>query len=348
MNYHNYIPPRVEPKTIGIIGGRGAMGRLLAQEYEKEGYRVLVTGEDPATYITGRPLITLNRKLVQESDVIVLAVPVHVIGKGIHKTLGGQFRRGLRDKLIMDVTSTKSESMREMAKIPGATIIGTHPMFGPGVKNFKGQNVFVTPLRRNHYVLDARLEKWLDWVESFWKKRGAIVRHISAEEHDRITPLVQGGVFTIVALYAAALRASNADLRLLKDIATPNSTLLTAMMGRMIRPNTLEVYLNILMGNEHNVAFAQAVADEAQKIANMLKGQDRDGVAAFIRKLSDNQPDDFNKSGHDLTVFIQEAIANRSEIENLSLAKSRALPHEFLDRIRYTISKGVPPDSSGN
>lgn len=314
-NYHNYIPHSVTPKTIGIIGGRGAMGQLLAREFAKDGYKVLLTGENPESNIMGRPLIRLNRKLIQESDVVIFALPVHIIGNGIHKMLGNNLCRGLRDKLFMDVTSTKVQPMREMSKIPGATVIGTHPMFGPSVKDFTGLNVFITPLRRNHHILDARLEKWLEWIETFWKKRGAMIRHVSAEEHDRITPNVQGGVVMSVMLFMAALHASRADLRLIREIGTPNSTLLTALIGRMIRYSNLEVYLNILMENQNNVAFAESLAETAHDLATMVKNGDRIGVAEALRKLCECQPDDFQQAGLDLTNFVQRAIARRHDVE---------------------------------
>ena len=312
-NFHTYVPAHVEPKTIGIIGGHGAMGQLLAREFHKDGYRVLVTGENPASYATGRALLKLNRNLVKQSDVIVFAVPVPVIGKGVHKLLGGNHHRGLRGKLFLDITSTKVASLQAMAKIPGATIIGTHPMFGSNVKNFNGLNVFITPLRRNHYILDARMEKWLEWVETFWKKRGAVVRRISAKEHDEVTPLVQGGVYLAVSLYAATLQAARADLRRVRDIATPNSTLLTALMGRMIRETSADIYLNLLLENENNIVLADLRAEHASRIATMLKNKDREGMTKFIQGLCDFQPDDFKKWGMDLTNHIQDEIAKRSE-----------------------------------
>lgn len=312
-NFHTYIPDDIEPRTVGIIGGHGAMGQMMAREFDKEGYRVLITGENPANNVTGRSLHKLNRNLVRESDVIVFAVPVPVIGKGIHKILGGNHYRGLRGKLFIDVTSTKVDSLQAMAKIPGATIIGTHPMFGPSVTNFTGLNVFITPLRRNHHILDARMEKWLTWIEAFWEKRGAVIRHISAEEHDQVTPHVQGGVFLAVSLYAAMLRTTQADLRFVREVSTPNSTLLTALMGRMIRHTNLDVYLNILLENKHNAMLAEMMAEEAKKIASMLKNKDRDGMAKFIRGLSDFQPDDFKKWGLDMTNFIQTSISERGD-----------------------------------
>ena len=53
-NLHNYVPERVDPRRIGIIGGKGAMGQLLEREFKKDGYEVITTGENPTTGATGR------------------------------------------------------------------------------------------------------------------------------------------------------------------------------------------------------------------------------------------------------------------------------------------------------
>ena len=221
-NQHNFVPQTVRPRRIGIIGGRGAMGQLLAREFAADGYDVLVTGENIEGQIVGRTLAALNRKLVRSCDVIVLAVPVHVMNGGLPEILRGGYWRGLRSKLILDITSTKSVAMEKLSHVVGASVIGTHPMFGPSVTQFGGLHVFVSPLRRGHRILDARLDKWVAWIEAFWKKRGVRVHHVAPAEHDQLVTCLQFAVLAATMLFAEVIRDSGIDIRRLREVYTPN------------------------------------------------------------------------------------------------------------------------------
>src|SRR5262245_46354204 len=107
VNFHNIVPDKVMPKTIGIIGGRGAMGQMLAREFSADGFRVITTGGEHGMQPHQRELRALNQKLVRRADVIVIAVPVNVLMGGLDKILGRDYLRGLRGKLFVDICSTK-------------------------------------------------------------------------------------------------------------------------------------------------------------------------------------------------------------------------------------------------
>ncbi|MEK7126727.1 MAG: prephenate dehydrogenase/arogenate dehydrogenase family protein, partial [Patescibacteria group bacterium] len=64
--------------VIGIIGGNGRMGRLFADFFREKGLKVLIS--DIGTKFT-------NKKLVQESDIVIISVPIDKTIKVIKEVL---------------------------------------------------------------------------------------------------------------------------------------------------------------------------------------------------------------------------------------------------------------------
>jgi len=119
--------------TIGIVGGKGEMGRFFAHFFQNKGFRVEVSDLDT-------PLS--NRELVELSDIVLFSVPLHLAEKIIEETV--PYTR--QNQLLMDVSSLKEKPVKAMLKSE-ASVIGLHPMFGPQVSSIKGQTIIACPIR---------------------------------------------------------------------------------------------------------------------------------------------------------------------------------------------------------
>lgn len=159
----------VEPKTVAVIGGEGAMGRLIARLFGELGHRVEIA--DLATALT-------PEAAAASADVVVVSVPIGVTVEVVNK-LGPLLRP---EALLMDVTSLKREPVEAMLASTRASVVGTHPLFGPGVHTLQGQRFVVCP---------GRGEAWQRWLTRNLEARGLVVTEASAEEHDRAMALVQ-------------------------------------------------------------------------------------------------------------------------------------------------------------
>ncbi len=254
INQHNLIPERFHPNTIGILGGKGAMGEMLADMLCNQGYRVHVTGVDAAKGIVDKNLHTLNTKLIHDSDVIILATPIDVLMQGIPRLCGKQKITGLRNKLFVDIASTKTGVMSSLESLTGAAVIGSHPMFGPTVPTLKGQNVALCPLWRKHRVYDGRTGKCLQWLKTVWEKEDANVWVMSPAQHDSVTSITQ--VATLLSVFLQASVASKIDRTLVNKLHTPNSRVLQERANHMFRPDAANhnVYAQLLNSHPHSIA----------------------------------------------------------------------------------------------
>ncbi len=63
----------MQKKLIGIIGGKGQMGKYFADFFKKNGYKVIIS--DCKTKLS-------NIELAAKADVVVISVPIRCYQKG--------------------------------------------------------------------------------------------------------------------------------------------------------------------------------------------------------------------------------------------------------------------------
>lgn len=163
------VPVQVEPKTIAIIGGEGAMGRRLAELFRGLGHEVLSADRHTAL----RP-----EQAARRAEVTLISVPIQVTAQVIAEVGPHVPPQGL----LMDVTSLKQAPLAQMLAATSASVLGTHPMFGPGVHTLQGQRVV---------LCRGRGDTWAEWVEQNLRACGLSISHATAEEHDRAMAFVQ-------------------------------------------------------------------------------------------------------------------------------------------------------------
>jgi prephenate dehydrogenase len=211
-------------------------------------------------------------------DAVVIAVPIPEIPR-IAETVLPLVRRGT---LVLDIASVKERPMEiiEAALPEGVPYIGTHPLFGPAVPSLIGQTVIVCPSASSAPVDE-------EWVCDLLARHGAVVRRMSAAEHDRAMAVVQ--VLThFTTLTAAAVIAERApEFRSALDLLTPPFRALAGLVGRVmdipIAPPDgpgARVYADIQVAP---YADAQAIREEFVDAAGRLSGFARAGDANALR-----------------------------------------------------------------
>ncbi len=163
------VPLDIETKTIAVIGGRGAMGSCMARMFADLGHAVMIADLD--TELT--PEVA-----AREADVVAISVPIDVTVDVIRRV--GPLVRA--DALLMDVTSVKTAPMEAMLASTRASVVGTHPLFGPSVHSLQGQRVALTP---------GRGDEWKQWLTRMLEARGLTVVETTPETHDRAMAVVQ-------------------------------------------------------------------------------------------------------------------------------------------------------------
>lgn len=163
------VPMDIEPRTVAVVGGHGQIGRIMVRLFADLGHRVIVSDVDTDLRAADA---------AQAADVTIISVPIDRTEEVIRAV--GPYVPA--EGLLMDVTSVKEAPVAAMLASTEASVLGTHPMFGPSVHSLQGQRVV---------LCRARGEEWAQWVENMLTSRGLVITEATPVQHDRAMSIVQ-------------------------------------------------------------------------------------------------------------------------------------------------------------
>ncbi len=282
------VPPELEPRTIAIIGGEGGMGRSFGKIFTDLGHDVL--SADLHTELT-------PKQAASSADVVLISVPIRET-RGVIEELGPLVRP---DALLMDVTSIKADPMQAMLASTRASVVGTHPMFGPGVNTYQGQRVVVCPGRGN---------QWLRWVRQMLTARGLVITEANAEEHDSMMAIVQVLHHYKTQVLGLALSRAGAPLEETLRFTSPAYLLEAYVTGRHFA-QAPDLYGPIEMLNPDSAQVIGVFREAASDLATILSNQDQaafDEVFEVVRAFFG----DFTKEALDQSGFLIDRLVELS------------------------------------
>ncbi len=170
---------------IAVIGA-GKMGRWFTRFFLEQGDSVIVSSRSKEKLLKMRDEfgveITDNVKAVKKADRVFICVPLEqfeAVVKEIHSHLRP-------DQIVMDICSIKERTVKTMHQyIKTGITLGTHPVFGPGVKSIENQNFVLTPVNDEEKRFAKEFKRWLE-------ERQANVFIMSPRMHDELMSVVLG------------------------------------------------------------------------------------------------------------------------------------------------------------
>jgi prephenate dehydrogenase len=178
-------------KSIAIIGAGGQMGKWLAGYFVKKGFEV--TGFD-----TENPIPTNIKKAeslisaILNMEYVLLSTPTKKTPE-IIRLIAKEMRR---ESFLIDITSQKSKTATALGKIPAKVCpVCIHPMFGPGAKGVKNQNIISIPIK------DGKKE--LDIAKNLFPDANFVT--IDSNEHDKKIAIILGLTHLINIAFANIL-----------------------------------------------------------------------------------------------------------------------------------------------
>jgi len=178
-------------KNIAIIGAGGQMGKWLAGYFVKKGF--VVTGFDtentiPSNIKKAESLISA----ILNTEYVLLSTPTKKTPE-IIRLIAKEMKR---ESYLIDITSQKSKTATALGKIPAKVCpICIHPMFGPGAKGLKNQNIVSIPIRDGKKELDVAKNLFPD----------ASFVTIDSNEHDKKIAIILGLTHLINIAFANIL-----------------------------------------------------------------------------------------------------------------------------------------------
>ncbi len=282
------IPLNETSRTIAIIGGQGKIGRLLARLFGDLGHRLLIVDRDTELRAA---------EAAAAADVVVISVPIEHTERVIGE-VGSHVRP---DALLMDVTSIKDAPVRAMLESTTASVVGTHPMFGPSVHTLQGQRMV---------VCRARGDAWADWVVRTFAARGLSVTETTPAQHDRVMSVVQ--VLTHFQTQVQGITLARLGLPLAETMPfTSPAYLLELYVAARHFAQDPALYGPIEMRNPRSGDVTSAFSDAARELARVIADGDQE---AFAQLFGDVRQffGDFTAEALEQSSFLIDRIVERS------------------------------------
>ena len=244
--------PEGPARSILIVGGGGAMGGVLRELFQDLGHSVHSLDLDSTRSA---------QELVPAADVVVISVPIAVT-EPVIRQLGPLVRP---DALLMDVTSIKAAPLQAMLESTRASVLGTHPMFGPGAASLLGQRVV---------LCRGRGETWHQWLAASLRARGLVITEASAEEHDRAMALVQVLTHFQTQVFGLALARMGIALESSRRFTSP-AYLMELYVAARHFAQASELYGPIEMRNPATGEVTAQFQRAARELAEILAARDQ-------------------------------------------------------------------------
>jgi len=243
----------------GIIGGTGKMGRLFAPVFERAGYEVLVSGR--STRLT-------NTRLAEQSDLVVVSVPIHDTVRVIEEISPVL----TKDQLLCDFTSLKTGPVTAMLR-SDASVIGLHPLFGPTVQSLRHQTIIVCPARAS----DSQVQSLL----SLFRREGAQCTLSTPQEHDRMMAVVQGLTHFVTLCMADSVRRLGIDIETTRAFTSPVYQIELSLVGRLLSQDP-SLYADILQQNPFVQEVLSICTSSAEDLCRIVNSRDPEVFGEFF------------------------------------------------------------------
>jgi chorismate mutase/prephenate dehydrogenase len=158
-----------------------------------------------------------------------------------------------------------------------ASVVGTHPMFGPGTQSLQGQRVV---------VCKGRGEAWHTWLLANLRARGLVVTEADAEQHDRAMALVQVLTHFQTQVFGWALARSGISLSESRKFTSP-AYLMELYVAARHFAQASDLYGPIEMLNPETGRVVSAFQQAAAELASILSTRDQPRFDAMFQEVRD-------------------------------------------------------------
>ncbi len=278
LHYAGYTGPT---EAIAIVGGRGRMGRWLADFLSNQGHAVRVVdaieavaepdseGAPPAGVRQVREHDGGLPAAIDGASVAFIATPLAVVPESIAALAGARFAG-----VVCDIASLKGHLRDAIgaARAGGARLTSIHPMFGPSARTLSDKVIC---------VCDCGDAEATERVRAFFRGTAATLVDLSLEEHDRIMSAVLGLSHLLNVLFARVLSRSG---RTFAQVAGVGSTTFHSQMsttGTVVAENP-DLYFDIQRLNPFTPELYDVLSAELTQLTQAVRGGDRRRFAEIM------------------------------------------------------------------
>ena len=252
-----------------VIGGRGKMGRWMADFLASQGFRIVVA--DPAGAVPGYEWRGDWQDDPLDEDLIVVAAPLKISGD-VLEALAARRPRGI----VFDIGSLKTplRSGLERLRAAGCQVTSVHPMFGPDTELLSGRHVIFIDLGDAQALEEAR---------GLFGSTMADRVVMGLDEHDRLIAFVLGLSHALnIAFFTALAESGEAAPRLARMSSTTFDAQLD-VAARVAAENP-DLYYEIQSLNEYGEESLRALRAAVERIWHSVHDHDAAEFVAMMQR----------------------------------------------------------------
>jgi prephenate dehydrogenase len=261
---------------IAVIGA-GKMGVWFAKFFESKGYNVILADRKKGKLEAQKDLLvdlTTNfEEAVQDADQILLCVSINAMEE-VAKAISPAVHEG---QVVMDICSIKEAPVKTMHQyLKGATILGTHPVFGPGSNGVKHKAYVLTPTNAKEQEFAEQFKQWLE-------KEEAHVFIMTPKKHDELMSVVLG-LPHFLGLVACETLLAQGNLSETKKVAGTTYRMLFTL-AEATALETPDLYASV----QTNLANLGEIEDlfmaKARELLTLIKNKDQKAIVERMVQL---------------------------------------------------------------
>lgn len=275
---------------IAVIGA-GKMGVWFAKFFLAKDYDVVLADRKKEKLENLKDVLvdlTTNfQEAVSDADQIFLCVSIDAIEEVV-KIISPVMREG---QVIMDIASIKEVPVKTMHEyIKTATVLGTHPVFGPGSHGLKNKAYVLTPTTPKEKAFAEKFKVWLE-------QEKANVFVMTPKKHDELMSVVLG-LPHFIGLVACETLLEQKNLPETKKVAGTTYRMLFTL-AEATALETADLYANLQANLPELGKIEDLFMVKAQEWLSLIKKKDSaamiERMEQLKKKLKENDSD-FAKS----------------------------------------------------
>ena len=263
---------------IAIIGA-GKMGVWFAKFFKSQGFDVILADRNKEKIAKLRStdiqvdLTSDFKSAVENADQILICVSISAFEEVV-KTISPAIQD---DQVVMDICSIKEAPVKIMHQyIKNATVLGTHPVFGPGSNGVKHKAYVLTPINEKELEFAEHIKKWLEQQE-------AHVFIMTPKKHDELISVVLG-LPHFLGLVACETLLEQKNLPETKKIAGTTYRMLFTL-AEATALETPDLYAAVQTNLPELGKIEETFMAKAQELLTLIKNKDQKAIAQRLEDL---------------------------------------------------------------
>ncbi len=278
-------------KKLTVLGAGGQMGQWCIKYFAGKNFEV--TGYDSENKFSVKDVKEAESLVgaILKADYVVLCTPTRRTPE-IIRLIAKEMKRGT---YLIDISSEKSKVAGSLSKMPDKiNPICIHPMFGPGVKTIKGQNIISVPIK------DAKNE--LSVAKSLFE--GANFVTIDAVEHDKRIAVILGLTHMVNLVFAKII--SKDEKMNLTDKMSGTTFRVQKILAESIMTESPEL-IETIIANPEIRRFAEELWKDVGRLLTSVQESKTEEVISYIKEVQEKlaKHTDTNESYKKLTKMVK-------------------------------------------